>query len=264
MSQVNTSENYIPMDQWPDVTQMVSGFGAPDLRPTEALVGTSLHVEFTDAPARDFEFLTKEKVRVASATPQDISGEFPYRAVELREGVFFIDVVIGEGTSCRNYSFVYSVETLQVTLADSFLFNRAGEVRTGTVFLHGTTGGGEVVARPRTDELVGLRIYYRYSPTEHYEHIYLSSGTFVWHCVRGGEKGIADADETASFSLGEGLVIFHWREKFLPVESFLVVDFENRRSIGRMFCWDAPTMKPVHLPFDSEFTILNRTEYPTE
>jgi hypothetical protein len=31
-----------------------------------------------------------------------------------------------------------------------------------------------------------------------------------------------------------------------------------------MFCWDGPTLDTVHLPFDSQFTILEDTAYPAE
>lgn len=264
MAQTHTADEYISVDNWPDVTQMVEGFGDPGLEPTDGLVGLTLEIRFLDGNSCVLEFTGVATVSISGDLPGVETAEYAYRAIELRAGLFFVDVVIGTGTRTRNHSFVYSQATNLVTLADSFMFNREGTIRTKTIFRHGTAGVEAPIARPRTDELVGKRIYYRYSPTEHYEHIYLSPGTFVWHCIRGGEKGIADADEAASFELEEGLVIFHWREKFLPVESFLVVDLVNKRSIGRMFCWDAPTMAAVQLPFDSEFTILNTTEYPTD
>jgi len=50
----------------------------------------------------------------------------------------------------------------------------------------------------------------------------------------------------------------------MPVESFMVIDLTHERSIGRMFCWDGPTLTPMHLPFDSQFTVLNDTRYPAD
>ncbi len=111
---------------------------------------------------------------------------------------------------------------------------------------------------------MGKRIGYRYSPSEYYEHIYLNGGTFVWHCIRGAEQGLADVDPATVYALGDGIVMLHWSETVKPVESFVLIDLANQRSIGRMFCWDGPTLAPVHLPFDSRFTVLNETVHPAE
>ena len=151
------------------------------------------------------------------------------------------------------------------TRGDSWIALVDGAMRTHTAFLSGRVQGtGAIEPRQRTDALVGKRIYYRYSPTERYEHIYLNGGTFVWHCIDGGEKGLADVDETRTFELADDIVIFFWKEGVMPVDSFLVVDLAQKRSIGRMFCWEASTSEPVHLPFDSTFTILNETVYPED
>lgn len=259
-------ENHIPIEDWPAVSKMLEGFGHPSLPASQALVGRTLDIEFTAGESRSFTFTSTMEVDCVSGkgvTARRSSAT--YRAVEVRPDIFYVDLFTGQGTHGHDVSFVFNAADGLVTLADSYMFDSKGEVRTTTDFQHGRVGGsGAIVERRRSDALVGLRIYYRYSPTEHYEHVYLSPGTFVWHCVRGGERGLADADQTMAFELTDDIVIFYWKETVMPVESFLVIDLRNNRSIGRMFCWDSPAMEPVHLPFDSQFTVLNRTTYPSE
>lgn len=266
MSEVQSSENHIPIDEWPDVAKMLEGFGDPSLPASSVLSGETLLVDFQDGTSRSFTFVSPNELTLRGGLSPDLeASRHPYRAVQVREGILYVDVLAGTGPHAHNISLVYSQNDGVITLADSHMHNELGTIRTKTDFFHGRVRGmGAVVTRERTDELVGLRIYYRYSPDEHYEHIYLSPGTFIWHCVRGGERGLADADQTMAFKLAEDLVIFYWKETVMPVESFLVVDLKNQRSIGRMFCWDAPSMDLVHLPFDSEFTLLNRTTYPPQ
>lgn len=256
-------EDHIPSEEWPDVTKMLEGFGDPSLPASEALVGQKLDMSFTEGAKRSVEFLSANTLRFSSLDSPELIGEFAYRAVEARPGIFYVDFLAGSGAHAHNMSFVYSTASGQVTFADSYMYDKAGTIRTETDFAHGRVGEGEIKPRNRSNDLVGLRIYYRYSPTEHYEHIYLAPGTFVWHCIKGGERGLADADQTMAFELDDEILVFYWKETVMPVESFLVIDLKNKRSIGRMFCWDAPSMDLVHLPFDSEFTILNKTEYPT-
>lgn len=263
MANSHSTQDHIPTEDWPDLTQMLEGFGAPSLPTSEALVGSTLSIRAENGSTRSCEFLSLTTLRFVDSE-NVLDGKYAYRAVEVRPGIFFVDFVAGLGPQAHNISFVYSVESGQVTYADSYMRDKSGTIRTETDILHAAVGNKPLTPRQRSNDLVGLRIYYRYSPTEHYEHIYLSPGTFVWHCMQGGERGLADADQTKAFELDDEIVIFYWKETVMPVESFLVVDLKHKRSIGRMFCWDAPTMDIVHLPFDSEFTILNKTEYPSE
>lgn len=256
-------QGFVPTAEWPDVTTMVEGFGSPSLPASEALEAEPLTVAYDDGSAVRYVF---SRGRVAAevmgrAAPRG-AGSADYRAVEVRPDIFFVDFVIGEGSMAHDVSMVVDRSTGQVTTADSSFVDRGGAVRMQTTILHGSSDGDAIVPRLRSSELVGQRIYYRYSPTEHYEHVYLNAGTFVWHCVRGGEVGLADADPIQVWTLADGIVILHWSETVMPVESLVVIDLTAQRSIGRMFCWDGPTLAPVHISFDSEFTVLGAIEYP--
>lgn len=258
--------DYVPVKDWPDVTRMVAGFGDPDIPASTRLEGATLVVDYENGETTSYSFADGDaswetREPDASAT----SGGGAARVVEVRPDIFFIDFVTGSGAHGRDTSLIVNRSDGRVTAAHSFFVDCGGAVRMQTDFLSGRIPGtGSIEPRRHTSELVGKRIYYRYSPTEHYEHVYLNAGTFVWHCVKGGEAGLADADPIQVLELADGIVILQWSETVMPVESVLTIDLMNKRSIGRMFCWDGPTLAPVHIPFDSRLTVLSETTYPNE
>ena len=261
-----TKQGYVPTEEWPDVTAMLAGFGEPSLPASAKLEAAPLEVLFENGWTVVHTF--SDGLVTWTITEGDgagATGTHPYRAVEVRPEIFLVDFIKGEGAHSSDVTMIVDTSDGRVTVADSSFVDRNGEVRMKTDFISGRIAGtGEIEARGRSSELVGKRIYYRYSPTEHYEHIYLNSGTFVWHCVRGAEVGLADADPVQVFELADGIVLLHWSETVMPVESILTIDLKNKRSIGRMFCWDGPTLDTVHIPFDSQFTILSDVPYPAE
>lgn len=260
------STSYIPIDEWPDVTAMLGGFGEPALPATDDLEGATFDIVFGNGwtIAHRFENGTVTWT-IIEGDGTGMTGTHPYRAVEARPGLYFVDFVKGDGTHASDVSIVLDRNDGRVTVADSSFADRDGAVRMHTELITGRIAGtGDIEPLRRSNELVGKRIFYRYSPTEQYEHIYLNGGTFVWHCLHGAEQGVADVDPATVYELGDDIVMLHWSETVKPVESFVLVDLVNERSIGRMFCWDGPTLAPVHLPFDSRFTVLNETAHPAE
>ena len=261
------AQGFIAHGDWPDVSAMIRGFGDPSLPASDVLVDQTLEIRFEDGGLIRYDFPSIRELTWTVLVGPDTgtSRTLPYRAVEVRPGIQLIDFLKGAGADTHAITMVLDLSDGRVTAADSRIEVTDGVGRTETAFLSGrTVGTGEIEPRRRTDELVGKRIYYRYSETERYEHIYLNGGTFVWHCISGAEAGLADVDETKTFELGAGIVIFYWKENVMPVESFLVVDLHAKRSIGRMFCWENSTQSVVHIPFDSRFTILDETVYPND
>lgn len=129
------------------------------------------------------------------------------------------------------------------------------------VFRHGPLEPGGRVHAP-TDELVGMRNRYTYSPTESYEHIYLSEHRYTWHCLSGVEAGLADTDACDAISVADGLVLFVWREKIVPTLGAVLIDLQQLRTDGAIFGDDAfePGNATV-FPVGSRFEIANVTAY---
>lgn len=132
------------------------------------------------------------------------------------------------------------------------------------VFRHGQlTADGRLHAATR--ELVGLRNRYTYSPTESYEHIYLSEHRYTWHCLSGVEAGLADTDACHAIRVADGLVLFVWREKIVPTLGAVLIDLHQLRADGALFGDDAfEPGAPTVFPVGSRFEIANTTEYLLE
>jgi hypothetical protein len=259
------NQDYVPVEDWPAVTAMVDGFGEPSLAASRKLENAPIAVTYENGTVVTYAF-GPDAVSITPAGEAEQTAEAaPYRAVELRDGVFFVDWRIGDRIAAVDTTLILDIHNGMAHRSLSRFVDKGGSVRMLTEALTGTLAGKTNPGSwRRTNELVGKRIYYRYSPTEHYEHVYLNAGTFTWHCIRGGEAGLADTDPIKVWNIAENLVLLHWSETVMPVESIVAIDLERERSIGRMFCWDGPTLDAVHIPFDSEFTVLNDTWYPQD
>ncbi|WP_111848917.1 MoaF C-terminal domain-containing protein [Acinetobacter baumannii] len=265
-TETNIFMDYIPENQWPAVSKMLDGFGEQTLPASSSLVGTSLSLTNADGQKIDYHFIS-----LSQLTWTDNSGTMPkegsatYKAIKAREDIFLIDFIVGEGAEIQNVTFVFDRNTGAVTTGVSSFFVKDGKKRGTTEFMfHHTLEAINTLGHPRSTSLVGKRVFYRYSDVEAYEHIYLAPGTFTWHCVRGGEQGIADTERCMAFDIAEDLYLFFWTEKVMTVEAVLLIDFREKRSIGRMMCWDDYKDQPVLLPFNSRLSVLNETQYPQD
>ncbi|MGN7250454.1 MoaF C-terminal domain-containing protein [Arthrobacter sp. SAFR-014] len=257
-------QDYVPENEWPSVATMLDGFGDQTLPASTALTGTALHIpQDGGAGTTAYTFHDAHSLTWTLTDGNGDQGAARYKAIEARPGIFIIDFVKGEGRHAENVTIILDRNTGAVTTAISSFIAEGGKVRSTTTFNHGNVDGAAAV-HSRSGGLVGKRIYYRYSDVETYEHIYLNAGTFTWHCLRGGEAGLADTDRCLTFNVGEDLYLFFWAEKVMTVEAVLLIDLREQRSIGRMFGWDEPAAEPVILPFDSRLSILNTTEYPQD
>lgn len=225
-------QDFVPETEWPSVSVMLDGFGQQTLPASDALVGTSLRIKDDQGVSCEYVFLDAAALEWTSG---DTRGSSPYKAIEARPGIFIIDFVRGEDLQAENVTIILDRNTGAVTTGISRLVDVNGKVRATTGFSHENLDGG--AAHERSDALVGKRIFYRYSDVETYEHIYLNRGTFTWHCLRGGEAGLADTDRCATWQVADDLFIFFWTEKVMTVEAVLLVDLKHQRSIGRMFGW---------------------------
>ncbi|MNE48031.1 Molybdenum cofactor biosynthesis protein F [compost metagenome] len=158
---------------------------------------------------------------------------------------------------------IWNYQTGDILAAVSSFCERAGEKRTRTDFaealVDGMPGGAPI---RKSSSLAGKRVLYRYSEDDWYEHVYFSAETMAWSCVNGAEKGIADVEKCAYYDIADGLYVLFWTETVMPVESVIVVDLKQLRSVGRFFCWDPKPAELVHLTFGSKATLLNETRYP--
>ncbi|MGX5714650.1 MoaF C-terminal domain-containing protein [Arthrobacter sp. MAHUQ-56] len=171
------------------------------------------------------------------------------RVTSVREGIYFIDFLLGD-SAVQSVSLVLDDTNGQVTLVLATLpdekgtainaYDRArqGMELTGVQasILHGTAGTQQRgTGHAPTEELIGLRNRYHYSPEEVYEHIYLNSNFYTWHCIKGSEAGLGDTDRCHYIKIAEKLYLFVWREKIVPTLGVILIDMNRLKTDGKIF-----------------------------
>lgn len=198
--------------------------------------------------------------------------DIPVRVTSIRSGLYLVDGVAGEVST----TFVLDLDTGAATYVEGRLPDaatreesayariRRGADPTGVTarIVHGGIGGPAAEPHAPTRALVGLRNKYTYSPSEVYEHIYLTPNLYTWHCLKGAESGLADTDRCHHIALRDRLTLFIWREKLVPTLGLVLIDLDGMHTDGKIFGnegFDADSI--VNFPVGARAEILNITAH---
>ena len=205
--------------------------------------GWSIACVFADARHLRWEFKSGERV-----------GEFAeeeYCATKPREGIYLVDFIKAHerATSVSLVldltGGVFTAVLGELPTKDEAEEPLARKITQGkTLTSVRTTISRGTIDKPftpaadhhrRTGELIGRRVRYVYSPTETYEHIYLNSEFYTWHCLRGIEKGLCDTDYCHYYKIADNLYLFIWQEKIVPTLGVVLIDFARLKTTGKIF-----------------------------
>jgi phenolic acid decarboxylase len=240
---------------WISVGELAQAF-EPDsstLPSTSDLAGETLHVHLENGQVVTYRFETETRLHrgITAGEETGAEGVDTYFATKVREGIYFVDFV----TRLERATTITLLLDLNQGIATALIGRLPDEAEATGSLLERVAQGRELTAvsatfltgalnapftadTPRhatTDELVGRRVEYTYSPTERYEHIYLNENFYTWQCLSGSEKGLADTDRCHCYKLAENLYFFVWREKIVPTLGAVVVDFDQMRTVGKIF-----------------------------
>jgi hypothetical protein len=232
---------------------------------TARLTGTSMTLYLEDGSTSALEFLKEGQLNWRGSL-HGFSAAAQYRATEIRPGILCVcvvhpdkpgTVVVAVLEMSRGICTVVLGSLPSRSEANEPLLDRMARGRdlTGVsaTFLSGAIDGrlsAQTARHGRTDDLVGRRVEYTYSPTERYEHIYLNERLYTWHCLEGSEKGLADTDSCDYRKIGDDLYLFVWREKIVPTLGVVLVDLAQLKTTGHIlgyqgFDFGAVTCFPV-------------------
>ncbi|KAK7417648.1 hypothetical protein QQX98_004469 [Neonectria punicea] len=229
--------DFVPVSDWPDLEALAAGYSEHLMPQSNKLSGKKFEHSFDNGYRISHYFVDDDKLT--------------WRILDGEEHPAYKEQV----------SLVLDVITGQAVVGVSGFSDENGQRRTWTKFTNATANDrGSVEPYLPTEELIGKHVLYRYTPRDAYEHVYLNKGTFLWHCLSGTEKGLADAEPCKMLKLRDSLYLLFWTETIMPVESIVVVDLEAMRSTGRFFCWDPKPQRAVHMLFGSYATALAETD----
>lgn len=244
---------YIAPESWKTLNAL-EGFGVNRIPASDALAGQRLEIR---RQTRDWTFDFHDAERLTWAVEAGDALQERYTARAVLDDVILVDF----HQASRPERAVVLVVDRGRSIVTAIVSRCAGPTRhVEQEVLHGWLPGGDPADRhEETAEMVGHRVQYVYSPTDAYEHIYLNSSTYVWHCLAGEERGQADADFCRAHKVRDGVYLFAWIERVVPCDGVVVVDWVNLRSNGRIFGWDTAAREYNAIAMGARAVPLNVT-----
>jgi hypothetical protein len=265
---------------WISVGELAHAF-APDSnapQPTADLAGKKFTISLENGQTIEYLLRSSDTLawKILEGFGKGLGSEESCSIFKIREEIYFLDYVRRDEPSA-SVTLVLDVSRKILTA----LFGRLPETSetklsllerisvgmeltdVDALFLSGAIDVGFTDTTRRhltTDDLVGRRVEYTYSPTEKYEHIYLNERFYTWHCLLGSEKGLADTDRCHYLKVAEELYLFVWREKIVPTLGVVMVDFDRKRTAGKIFGYEGgESGKVANFPVGAVARLLNIT-----
>lgn len=240
------------------------------LEKQHGLAGKRLTIHFSEGDTLDCQF--NDESTLNWGEHQNIA----YRATSIRPDIVFIDffdparenatiTLVGDYQKGGG-TLVYGKlpDEAQARL-DAFSRVEQGLPLTAVdvEFRFGTLDDAVITPPGFTDELVGMRNMYTYSPTERYEHIYLNDQFYAWQCLDGVEKGLADVDRCHYVKVAEQLYLFVWCEKIIPTLGVVMIDLLAKRTDGKIFGYQESDFSALsNFAIGAYAEVLNITVHP--
>ncbi len=229
---------------------------------TDALAGREVALERDDARTVTFTFGAHS---VSWKDPGESSTvEAPYDAVELREGVFSVEIlhpeVPGDGPWRREAT---SLALNTQTGGALFVRNTItlGEENEFRQDIYPCTIAGSGGRFPELSaELVGRRAYAEYTDGRAAEHVYLNPYRFAWQGLGDFDYSGAGCEDSTTWKLGDELFLLTWVEEWEPTGVVLLMDFAGLRNAGVILGRDDQGF--FHFPCGARLVLLSRTTYP--
>lgn len=266
---------------WISVGELAHGFqpGSFSPQPSADLAGRTYNLHLEDGRTLQYRFANDRSLAwtVTAGPGAGRTSTGDYLALLLREDLYLVDFLDTEERA-TSVTLVLDLARSICTLLTGRLPDEAEAGRslisrldsgldlTGVevTFLSGAVDrefNEDSERHPHTDELVGKRVEYTYSPSERYEHIYLNERFYTWHCLLGVERGLADTDRCHYRKLGEKLYLFVWREKLVPTLGVVVLDYTDMTSRGKIFGYQGTDFSTlVNFTVGSKARLVNVAE----
>ena len=265
MTEISTDNLELAPDTWRNYDDFAATLSEFRL-PSGDLTGRAIALTLSDGSGIDLTFDSAQQV-TWSATGQ-ISGSAstdPYDAVQVRDGVWFINLPLASRER-EALTVVYSSRTNRAIVAHSVINSEPEEdvPQVSQQFWSAVVVGADVTGdepAPSRD-LIGKRNIYRYSPSHLYEHTYMSSERYMWQCLQGEQRGHGDVDMSTVWKLDAGLYLFCFREFKIPVASVWLHDLSYQLRTTGMFVGLNFEGKPEHSQGGGHIYPLGAVVYP--
>ena len=230
---------------------------------TDALVNQTLRLTLDSGSSYDLKFVDLNKVIWQKGSE---GGTDWCEVVEVAPHTYFIDMTFVSEPR-QSQTFIVNTESRRVLGIRTIM--REGDVGKEPRAIHHFSPGvlGDLAIPPTgrkpapTRDLIGLRALYTYNPNQCFEHIYLNTIRYVWHCVVGPLKGEADVDFHTTYKFDDNQYVFCFREFGLPVSTVFFHNWDQMRETGKFFAI-AEDGSFANTPAGALITKLSASFYP--
>ncbi|MGH2843580.1 MAG: MoaF C-terminal domain-containing protein [Solirubrobacteraceae bacterium] len=253
---------HIPPEEFKTLNAL-EGFGQNALPPSAALAAQELEVSFDeDGTQRQTRYSFHGADALTWRSEAGDGGDERYDAREVVPGILLVCFSEAQRPERARVLVIDTERAIVTRVTSTVVGDDASGRDVEEVFSHGRLpGAAEGDHHPRTDELVGHRFQYTYSPHDAYEHVYLTPSTYAWHCLAGEEQGQADCDRALAYKLRERVYLLAWHENVVPCDGIVVLDWVGMRNNGRIFGWDTGARAYNSIRMGAIAAPLNFTRY---
>jgi hypothetical protein len=246
------------------------------LPPTTDLVGKHFRITFdNNSWIVDYSFRDDLSLlwTVIDGPHNGLTSSECYDASRIGHNIYFVDFVTSKNPDV-SVSLIINLSTEQVlaaiatmpdlSTARSSYYERLGHgidlSAMKLEYLHGVIGTDrdcrDIVPHNKTTDLVGKWMRYRYTENHIYEHVYVTSNMFAWHCLSGPDNGLACTEPCDYWKISDGLYMIVWRETVHPVCAISIINLRDMRSMGKQFCMNVVTGKRDRIIMGSYATLV--------
>jgi hypothetical protein len=245
-----------------DVTTRELFLNHDGLRPAadQSLVGRELELHLTDGSVLRVTFRSETVELAGGDDPLVPTGSAAYEAMAIGDGVSAAAIDSAEWSILL----VLDDTRARAALVVSRMVDEQGEIVERTEVIDAGVGAPTEQPMPRSGDLVGLRVHWRYSDTHSFEHIYLDSHMYCWHGIEGPEAGMGGVEPASAREVRDALYLFTWSDTSVPFNGAILIDLADLnaiRSNGRLVGWDEVNHKAWTLVVGANGALLNRTSY---
>jgi NAD(P)-dependent dehydrogenase (short-subunit alcohol dehydrogenase family) len=188
--------------------------------------------------------------------------------VEAAPGVYFIDLLLGDGQSDQTVCLFADTRSQHALLVATRMGARSapGETRFSQRFT--TAVLGPAATQPKgpapapTQDLNGKRALYIYDDSTVYEHLYLNANWYAYQAIKGVRRGDAGCDEASYYKLADDVYIVTWRELLIDIAAVFVYDMQALRSTGKAWGMPGAATEILNIPAGAVIHPLTETAYP--
>ena len=191
-----------------------------------------------------------------------LAGTLPCEVIPVRSDC--LAATIHDGRNHASYLVFFDFSESRTFITRTQMLAGPSGVGESTRFFQGGINGASYTPFEKSSELVGKRVYWRYSESHQFEHIYIEPNRYCWHGITGPEAGMGGVEPCSTYKVGDDLYLFSWSDASVAFNGSILVDTkgEGISSCGRLFGWERAEQQGWQLVIGAKGMLLNETTYP--